>query len=278
KAVSAQAVMNRLRKRYREEIQEARVGVFGAPPVDGLGSTGGFKLQVEDRGSEGSGPAALEGGVQGLAEKGNAQRGKLVGLFSSYTANQPQLFLEVDRVKVKSMQVNLEDVFATLQAYLGSAYINDFTRFNRNWQVNVQADARFRLRPEDIGKLEVRNAKGDRVPLSTVVTVSDSTGPAIVNHYNMYPSAETTGNTAPGTSSGQAISIMNALGKKELTGGMEVEWTELTLQQILAGQDLLTKLVFPLAVLFVFLTLSAQYESWSLPLAIILIVPMCLLA
>jgi multidrug efflux pump len=276
KAVSAAAVMNQLRKRYREEIQEARVAVFGAPPVDGLGSTGGFKLQVEDRG--GSGPAALEGGVQVLAEKGNAQRGKLVGLFSSYTANQPQLFLEVDRVKVKSMQVSLEDVFNTLQAYLGSAYINDFTSFNRNWQVNVQADARYRLKPEDIGKLEVRNAKGDRVPLSGLIIVHNDVGPAIVNHYNMYPSAEITGNTAPGTSSGQAISIMNALGKKELPGGMEAEWTELTLQQILAEKDLLTKLVFPLAVVFVFLVLSAQYESWSLPLSILLIVPMCLFA
>src|SRR5262249_40607388 len=156
--------------------------------------------------------------------------------------------------KVKSMQVDLNDVFQTLQAYLGSAYINDFTKFNRNWQVNIQADAKFRLRPEDIGRLEVRNAKGDRVPLSTLPPVPDVTGPAIVNHYNMYPSAEINGNTAPGTSSGQAISIMNQLGKKDLPPGMELEWTELTLQQILASEDLLTKLVFPLAVIFVFLT------------------------
>ncbi len=274
-AVSAPAVMNQLRKRY-QEVREARVAVFGAPPVDGLGSTGGFKLQVQDRG--GSGPAALEGAVQSLAGAGNSQRGRLTGLFSSFTANQPQIYLEVDRVKVKSMQVDLQQVFSTLQAYLGSAYINDFTRFNRNWQVNVQADARFRLQPEDIGRLEVRNKRGERVPLATLLTVRDVTGPAIVNHYNMYPSAEINGNTAPGTSSGQAISIMNALSKKELSGGMETEWTELTLQQILAGEDLLTKLVFPLAVLFVFLTLAAQYESWTLPLAIILIVPMCLLA
>src|SRR5256714_7856068 len=176
------------------------------------------------------------------------------------------------------MQVDLTNVSSPPQASLGSAYINDFTRFNRNWQVNLQADARFRLRPEDIGRLEVCNAKGDRVPLSTLLTVHDVTGAAIVNHYNMYPSAEITGNTAPGISSGQAITIMNALGKKELPGGMECEWTELTLQQILAGEDLLTKLVFPLAVVFVFLTLAAQYESWSLPMAIILIVPMCLFA
>ncbi len=275
-AVSAGAVMTRLRKQYRDEIREARVAVFNAPPVDGLGSTGGFKLQVQDRG--GSGPAALEGAVQVLAEKGNAQRDRLTGLFSSFTASQPQIYLEVDRVKAKSLKVDLNEVFATLQAYLGSAYINDFTRFGRNWQVNLQADARFRLTPEDIGRLEVRNAKGDRVPLSALLTVHDVTGPAIVNHYNLYPSAEVTGNTMPGTSSGQAISIMNQLSKKELPGGMEAEWTELTLQQILASKDLLTKLVFPLAVIFVFLTLSAQYESWALPMAIILIVPMCLFA
>jgi multidrug efflux pump len=275
RSVGAPAVMEQLRKRF-QEICDARIAVFGAPPVDGLGSTGGFKLQVQDRG--GSGPAALEGAVQTLSKQGNDQRGRLTGLFSSFTANQPQIYLDVDRVKVKSMQVDLEQVYSTLQAYLGSAYINDFTRFNRNWQVNLQADARFRLKPEDIGRLEVRNAKSERVPLSTLLIVRDVTGPAIVNHYNMYPSAEINGNTAPGTSSGQAISIMNALAKKDLPGGMEAEWTELTLQQILASEDLLTKLVFPLAVLFVFLTLSAQYESWTLPLAIILIVPMCLLA
>ncbi len=275
RAVSALAVMDKLRKRY-QEVQEARVAVFGAPPVDGLGSTGGFKLQVQDRG--GSGSTALEGAVQSLAAAGNAQTGRLTGLFSSFTANQPQIYLEVDRVKVKSMEIDLEQVFATLQAYLGSAYINDFTRFNRNWQVNVQADARYRLRPEDIGRLEVRNARKELVPLSAVLTARDITGPAIVNHYNMYPSAEVNGNTVPGTSSGQAISIMNILAKKDLPGGFDHEWTELSLQQILASEDLLTKLVFPLAVLFVFLTLAAQYESWALPLAIILIVPMCLLA
>jgi multidrug efflux pump len=275
RSVSAPAVMSQLRKRF-QEVQEARVAVFGAPPVDGLGSTGGFKLQVQDRG--GSGPRSLEGAVQTLAAAGNAQRGRLTGLFTSFTANQPQIYLEVDRIKAKSMQVDLNQVFSTLQAYLGSAYINDLTRFGRNWQVNVQADARFRLQPEDIGRLEVRNASGDRVPLSTLLIVHDVSGPAIVNHYNMYPSAEITGNTAPGTSSGQAISIMDALSKKELSGGMVTEWTELTYQQIEAGKDLLTKLVFPLAVLFVFLTLAAQYESWALPLAIILIVPMCLFA
>jgi multidrug efflux pump len=155
--------------------------------------------------------------------------------------------------------------------------VNDFTRFGRNWQVYVQADARYRLRPEDIGSLKVRNAAGDMVPLSTIVDVRDSSGPAIVNHYNMFASAEINGNTLPGTSSGQAIAIMDQVAAKELPQSMGFEWTELTLQQIIAAKDPLNKLVFPLAVVFVFLVLAFQYESLSLPFAILLIVPMCLL-
>src|SRR5205807_3355280 len=149
---------------------------------------------------------------------------------------------------------------------------------NRNWQVNITADAGYRLRPEDVGRLRVRNAAGDMVPLETMITVRDVAGPAIVNHYNSSPSAEVSGNTAPGTSSGQAIGLMEQVSQKELPAGMGFEWTELTYQQIEAGKDLLTKLVFPLAVVFVFMVLAALYDSWSLPLAIILIVPMCLLA
>src|SRR5207253_10265049 len=172
----------------------------------------------------------------------------------------------------------LNEVFETLQIYLGSAYVNDITLFNRNWQVNVQADPRYRLRAEDVGKLRVRNANGDMLPLETMIPVRDVAGPAIVNHYNSKPSAGISGGTAPGVSSGQASSLMGQICQKELPAGMSFEWTELTFQQIEAGKDLLTKLVFPLAVVFVFLVLAAQYESWSLPLAIILIVPMCLLA
>ncbi len=192
--------------------------------------------------------------------------------------NQPQLFVEIDRDKLKAQKVSLDDVNLTLQAYLGGLYVNDVTLFNRNWQVNVQADARFRMRVEDIGRLEVRNADGQRVPLQTLVNVSDDSGPAIVNHYNSYPSAELNGNMAPGTSSGQAVDIMDELAKESLPSTMKADWTEITLQQIIASQDVLTKLAFPLAVVFVFLVLAAQYESWSLPLSIILIVPMCLLA
>jgi len=273
--LSANRVAARLREQYRD-IEEAQAVLFGAPPIDGLGSTGGFKLQVRDQ--AGAGMEALQGAVSNVTAKGNSQKGRLVGLFSSFSANQPQLYVDVDRVKAKKQGVALNDVFETLQIYLGSAYVNDITLFNRNWQVNVQADARYRLRAEDVGKLRVRNANGDMVPLETMITVRDVAGPAIVNHYNSKPSAEISGGTAPGVSSGQAISMMEQICQKELPAGMSFEWTELTFQQIEAGKDLLTKLVFPLAVVFVFLVLAAQYESWSLPLAIILIVPMCLLA
>ncbi len=271
---SATAIAAKLREQYRD-IRAGRITVFGAPAIDGLGTTGGFKLQVQDR--SGAGLRALQGAVQNLADQGNADP-RLVGLFSSFTVNQPQLFVEIDRDKLKAQKVSLDDVNLTLQAYLGGLYVNDVTLFNRNWQVNVQADARFRMRVEDIGRLEVRNADGQRVPLRTLINVKDDSGPAIVNHYNSYPSAEVNGNMAPGTSSGQAVDIMDQLSKESLPSTMKADWTEITLQQILAGQDIFTKLAFPLAVVFVFLVLAAQYESWSLPLSIILIVPMCLLA
>jgi multidrug efflux pump subunit AcrB len=268
----APKVLATLRASFRQ-IQEAQVVAFGAPPVEGLGSTGGFKLQLQDRGD--LGPGALQAAADNILEKGAAQPG-LVGLFSSFRANQPQLYLDVNRTQAKMLGVSLDDVFDTLQVYLGSAYANDFTRFGRNWQVNVQADAAFRISPEDIGKLKVRNAAGDMAPLAALVSVRDSTGPAIVNRYNMFPSAEISGNAAPGFSSGQAIALVEQIAKQELPSAMSFEWTELTLLQILAGNT--AALVFALGTVFVFLVLAAQYESWSLPFAIILIVPMCLLA
>jgi multidrug efflux pump len=281
--LGADAVIARLRRTCFQEIQEAQVGVFGAPPVDGLGSTGGFKMQIQDKG--GLGLEALQGSVANVAENGNAQPG-LVGLFSTFSANQPQLYVDVDRVKAQKQGVDLNVVFDTLQAYLGSAYVNDITLYNRNWQVYVQADAKYRLRPEDVGALKVRNAKGEMVPLSTMIVIKGISGPAIVNHYNLYPSAEVNGSTKPGTSSGEAIKLMDQVAQRELPTAMGFEWTELTLQQILSADirqnlddgALPAVLAFPLAVVFVFLVLSAQYESWSLPMAIILIVPMCLLA
>jgi multidrug efflux pump len=272
--LGAEKVMAKLRTTYRD-IEEAQATVFGAPPIDGLGSTGGFKMQVKDQ--AGLGLESLQGAVANVVSKGNSQPG-LVGLFSSFSANQPQLYVNVDRVKAKKQGVSLNDVFETLQVYLGSAYVNDITLFNRNWQVNIQADARYRLKPEDVGRLKVRNASGQMVPLATMISITDIAGPAIVNHFNSKPSAEVAGGTAPGFSSGQGNALMEKIARQELPGGMGFEWTELTFQQIEAGKDLLTKLVFPLAVVFVFLVLAAQYESWSLPVAIILIVPMCLLA
>ncbi|HEY3393233.1 MAG TPA: efflux RND transporter permease subunit [Lacipirellulaceae bacterium] len=272
--LGAPAIMTRLREKF-SSITAARVGVFGAPPVEGLGSTGGFKLQVQDRRS--AGLRSLQGSVENLADEANRDP-RLAGLFTSFSVTQPQLFVDVDEEKAKAQQIKLQDIDSTLQAYLGSFYVNDFFFQNRNWQVNLQAAPAYRMKIEDIGNLEVRNASGSRVPLRTLVNVRYDSGPAIVNHYNLYPSAEINGGTAPGVSSGQAIEIIDGVAATALPDTMGFEWTELTFQQILASKDLLTKLAFPLAVVLVFLVLSAQYESWSLPLSIILIVPMCLLA
>ena len=275
---SAVNVLGSLR-RVCAGVRDAQVVAFGAPPIDGLGNTGGFKLQVVDR--QAAGPQQLEAAAGALVDAAAAQPG-LTGLFSGFRADEPQLFVDIDRAKVKSQGIDLAEVNAALQIYLGSAYVNDWTAFGRNWPVLVQADRDFRMRREDIGRLEVRNASGEMVPLSALVTVDDSSGPAVINHFNLLPSAEVTGTPLPGTSSGDAIAIMEALaspppaGRGVLPPGMDFAWTELSLQQILAGNT--AGIVFALGTVFVFLVLAAQYESWSLPLAIILIVPMCLLA
>jgi multidrug efflux pump len=270
--LKANKILDELRAKFRQ-IQEAQVVAFGAPPVDGLGNTGGFKLYVQDRGDLGS--EALQEGVANVVGTAGAQPG-LVGLFSSFRASQPQLYVEVDRTKAKAMGVPLTDVFQTLQVYLGSAYVNDFTRFGRNWQVNVQADSAFRVEPSDIGKLKVRNQSGEMIPLATLLDVRDVTGPAIINRYNMFPAAEINGGTAPGVGSGEGMALMAEVAKAELPPAMGFEWTELALQQILAGNTAV--FVFILGAVLVFMVLAAQYESWALPMAIILIVPMCLLA
>jgi len=268
------AIAARLRQRLAVH-QEALVGVFNAPPVEGIGSTGGLKLQVQDRGA--AGPRALAGAASNLAEVVRGTPGFAVA-FAPFSVSQPQLFVEIDREKAKQQGMSLNDVHLALQASLGSFYVNDFTFQNRNFQVNVQADPRNRTRIDDIGRIEVRNARGDRVPLKTLIDVRDMAGPAYVDHYNLYPSADLLAVTLPGTSSGDAIAAMERIATERLPSQMGSEWTELTLQEVLAGKDLLSKLVFPLAVLFVFLVLSAQYESWSLPFAIVLVVPMCVLA
>jgi multidrug efflux pump len=261
-----------LRERFFAEVPEAVVSLFGAPPVDGLGTAGGFKLMVEDRGD--SGLRNLQGQTENLADKGNHDPG-LQGLFTMFRANAPQLYADVDRTKCKTMQVSLQNVFNTLQVYLGSLYVNDFNKFGRTWQVILQADAGFRRRPEDVAQLKVSNSRGDMVPIGAIANVESISGPVMITRYNMYPAAAINGNTAPGVSSGQAIDIIKRLADQELPKSMTYEWTELTYMQILAGNTAMA--VFAGAVVLVFLVLAAQYESWSLPLAVILVVPMCLL-
>ena len=255
------------------QIPQALTGVFGPPPVDGLGSTGGFRLMVQDRGGAGFG--ALEEATRNLVDAANDNR-DLANVFTSFSSGTPQIYLDIDRVKAKTLNVPLSNIFSTLQISLGSAYVNDLTLFGRSYKVNAQADSRFRESPNDILNLKARSSSGAMVPLGTLGTVKEITAPATVLRYNLYPAADIVGGTAPGVSSGQAVSIMENLAKKSLPRSMGFEWTDLTYQQILAGNVAL--FIFPLCVLFVFLTLAAQYESWSLPMAIILIVPMSLLS
>jgi multidrug efflux pump len=269
--LSSGAIVAELRKRC-SVVQEGFVGVFPPPAVNGLGVVGGFKLELEDRG--GLGLNAMQAAA-GQLMAAAAKDPQLQGVFSSFRAGVPQIYLDVDRTKAKTMNVPISDIFDTLQIYLGSLYVNDLNLFGRTYQVTAQADSQFRRVPSDILNLKTRNAAGDMVPLGALVKIKEITGPDSIVRYNLYPSAEVTGNAAPGVSTGGAIDAMERVAKETLPPGMSIEWTELTLQEILAGNTAV--FVFPLCVLFVFLTLAAQYESWSLPLAIILIVPMCLL-
>jgi multidrug efflux pump len=253
-------------------IQDAFVAVFPPPPVNGLGQVGGFKLQLEDR--SGLGESALNEATQALL--GRAwQTPSLAGVFSGYRVNVPQLDVEVDREKVKREGIVLTDLFQTMQAYLGSVYVNDFNKFGRTYQVKVQADAQFRATADDIAQLKVRNAEGAMVPLGSVVQVKESHGPDQATRYNGYPAADINGGPAPGFSSGQAEEAIEGLMREILPNGIGYEWTDLTYQQKLAGNTAI--FIFPLCVLLVLLVLAAQYESWTLPLAVILIVPMSLL-
>ncbi|MBA4105355.1 MAG: hydrophobe/amphiphile efflux-1 family RND transporter [Pirellula sp.] len=268
----ADAIATKLRAACYQEVQEASVAVFGAPPVDGLGSAGGFKIMVRDL--TGLGFDALQEAADGLAASGNEQPG-LVGLFSAFRARTPQMYVDVDRVRCKAMGVPLNEAFMTLQLYLGGYYTNDFNQFGRTWQVNLQGDPRYRLNPEQVRQLKVRNLSGEMVPLGSVASVTEISGPALVVRYNGKTAAAINGGSLPGVSSGTVINTMEGLGQSELPQGMDFQWTELTLLQILAGNTAM--IVFALAVVLVFLVLAAQYESLSLPFAVILVVPMCLL-
>ncbi|HET6788676.1 MAG TPA: multidrug efflux RND transporter permease subunit, partial [Aquabacterium sp.] len=269
--MSGDAIAAEVNKRLGA-IQDAFIMVFPPPAVNGLGTIGGFKLFVEDRGNVGH--DELYKAVQALQMKA-WQTPELAGVFSSYQINVPQLFADVDRTKAKQMGVPLGSIFDTLQINLGSLYANDFNQFGRTYQVVVQADAPFRSTPDAIGQLKVRSNSGEMVPLGSLMKVSDSYGPDRVQRYNAYVSADINGGPAPGVSSGQAQAIMEKIAAETLPKGVSFEWTDLTYQDILAGNTLVY--IFPLCVLLVFLVLAAQYESWTLPLAVILIVPMSIL-
>jgi hydrophobe/amphiphile efflux-1 (HAE1) family protein len=272
KELSAGAIAAALNQKY-SGIQEAFIAVFPPPPVMGLGTIGGFRMQIEDRG--GLGFEELYKQTQNLLAKGN-QTPALQGLFSGYQVNVPQIDAEVDREKAKSQGVSVQELFDTMQVYLGSLYVNDFNAFGRTYPVTAQAEPNFRLQAEDVVRLKTRNAAGDMIPLGSFVTVKHSSGPDRVMHYNSYPTAEINGGPGVGFSTGQAQSAIEQLARQELPNGMSFEWTELTYQQIIAGNTAV--LIFPLVVLLVFLVLAAQYESLSLPLAVILIMPMVLLS
>ncbi|PTU72715.1 efflux RND transporter permease subunit [Pseudomonas mangrovi] len=272
--MSADAIAAELNGRFGS-IQEAYLAIFPPPPVQGLGTIGGFRLQVQDRASLGYDELYVQ--TQNiLAKARELPELDPMSLFTSYQVNVPQIDAAIDRDKAKIHGVAISDVFDTLQIYLGSLYANDFNRFGRTYQVNVQAEQQFRLEPEQIGQLKVRNNRGEMVPLSAFLKVEPSSGPDRVMHYNGFLTAEINGAAAPGYSSGQAEAAIAELLTQELPNGMTFEWTDLTYQQILAGNSAI--FVFPLCVLLAFLVLAAQYESWSLPLAVILIVPMTLLS
>ena len=270
--LSANAIAGKLMGKF-SQIPDGFVGVFPPPPVPGLGALGGFKLQIEDR--AGLGYQALAQ-AQGAVMAKAMQAPELVGMLASFQTNAPQVQVNVDRVKAKAQGVALSAVFETMQINLGSVYVNDFNRFGRTYRVMVQADAPFREQAEDIGQLKVRNGAGEMIPLSALVTVTRSTGPDRVMHYNGYPSADISGSPAPGYSSGQATDAIERILEETLPPGMTYEWTDLTFQEKQGGNTAM--FVFPLAVLLAFLILAAQYNSWSLPLAVLLIAPMALLS
>ena len=276
---SADAIASRLRSEWQATVDEARIEVFGPPPIDGLGTVAGFKLVVEDRGDYG--PALLEEAAAAVVQAGQDD-GRLTGLFTNFSASTPWLFLDIDREKTAAVGVKLEDLFETLQVQLGSYYINNFNRFGRSWQVNVQADAGHRgdIR-RAIDELKVPGSDGQPVPLATLVQVRDRVGPSLVMRYNLYPAAAILGEPAPGEGSTSALAVVQEhfdrlQREASIPPLFAAEWTEMAFMQVRSGST--ATFLFVLGVVLVFLVLAALYESWSLPLAVILVVPMCLLS
>src|SRR5476651_1932306 len=272
KDLSGGAIAQKLNQKFGA-IKGAYIAIFPPPPVLGLGTIGGFKFQIEDRGALGT--EAMNKALQDfLTEARKAP--ELTGLFSSFQINVPQLYADVDRVHAQQLGVSVPSVFDTLQIYLGSLYVNDFNKFGRTFQVKVQADAPFRAHAEDIGLLKVRNDRGEMVPLSSLLTMKQSFGPDQAIRYNGFPSADVNGGPAPGYSTGQAQEAVERIAAKTFPRGITFEWTEITYQDKIAGDTLFT--ILPLSMLLVFFVLAAQYESLAMPLAVLLIVPMGILS
>ena len=270
-SLSQEAILANLQGQF-SRIQEAIVFAFPPPAISGLGVSGGFQMQLQDRGDVGL--QELQQMVIEIIQAGNGQAG-LATLNSTFRVNVPQLFAEVDRTKAKMLDIPLDVVFGTLQAYLGSAYVNDFNAFGRTWQVKVQADHQFRIEPRDIRQLEVRNDEGEMVPIGTLVKVEQILGPQTILRYNLYPAASITGQAAPGFSSGQALNLMEQLADAKLPPSMGYEWTAMSYQERKVGSEAL--MIFALAIVLVFLVLAAQYESWTSPAAVIMVVPLAVL-
>jgi multidrug efflux pump subunit AcrB len=270
--LSGDVIAATLQESLQSRIRDGVVNVFGAPPLEGLGTAGGFKVIVEDRGDVG--PVTLQRVAENVVAAGSETPG-LQGLFTSFRANTPWLYLNIDRTQAKMMGVSMAEVFNVLQVYLGSLYVNDFNRFGRTWQVNVQAAAGYRRQIDNLLQHKFKSDRGKMVPFGSLVSVEEKSGPVLIMRYNMYPSAAVNVTPTPGVSSGQAIALTQEVVQKDIIRGMRPEWTELALLQLQTGNTAMG--VFFLAVVLVFLVLAAQYESWSLPLAVILVVPMCLL-
>ncbi len=269
--MTQEAILNNLRRNFAR-IQEGMVMAFTTPALPGLGMAGGFDMLVQDRGDVGL--DTLQKVTYEMIRDGNAQPG-LTSLYTTFRADVPQLFVDVDRVKVKKLNVPLSVVFDTLQSYLGSTYVNDFNKFGRTYQVRAQAAAPFRAHTSDIEQLQVRNADNNMLPLGTLVSVDEYFGPQVITRYNMYPSSSIQGSAAPGYSSGQALELMSDMARQKLPSSMGYEWTGISYQEILAGGQVVY--IFAIAVIFVYLVLAAQYESWKIPAPVILSVPMALL-
>jgi multidrug efflux pump len=268
----AQVIGAKIRELSSKEVDEGIFSVFGPPPVDGIGSAGGFKLMLRDSGNLGY------EALQSLADEVSSQSSQtpgILGMFNGFRSNTPQMFVDIDRQKVKTLGIPLQEVFSTLQVQLGGAYANDFNQFGRTWQVNVQADPQYRRTPEQVGQFRVRTPLREMVPLATFATVRESLGPSMITRYNGDVAAAINGITAPGLSSGDMVKGIEGVLDQTLPDGIKPEWTELTYLQLKAGNTAL--LVFAMAVVLVYLVLAAQYESVILPLSVILVVPMCLL-